>query len=351
MNELLTFLIEHLSERDSFKRIREIASVLIQQEIPQTEDQKREHIISSLEEIESRRDIAIEKKKVILATLEVILLSKRISDFRETYCLTQRVKGNNNHSWTLQGAEMVISTRHPDIPVHYATYTHKGMDNVVFDAIINALKTNKGIWFVLGYDTSLHLTLLRLEFSETGILEVKILDSLGIIPSKSAGSGSLHSNLLTFIKFILLHFDQKLYTMTGYPYPRQKDGVNCFSFVLSDLETGQKLLDDGHLSAEFFNDSCEDLYPSDEPNIKYRKFRPHFFKISQFLEDVPEEEQSLAIMPVSSRKSKVGNQLALRQSITALVTLARSGTIVFTAAHYTHEDKSEEDIENNCVIM
>ena len=351
MNELITFLIEQLNEKDSFKRIREIASVLTQQEIPQTEDQKKEHIISSLEEIANRRDIAIDKKKVILAALEVILLSKRISDFRELLCFTQRVKGNNNHTWTLQGAERVISTRHPDTPVQYAIYTHEGMDNVIFDAIINALKTDKGIWFVLGYDTSLHLTLLRLERSEAGILEVKILDSLGIIPRKSAGSGSLHANLLVFIKFILLHFDKKQYTITGYPYPRQKDGVNCFSFVLSDLETGQKLLNDGYLSDEFFNDSCEDLYPSDEPNIKYRKFRPQFFKISQFLEEVPEEELSLGMMPVSSRKEKIGNQLALRQSITALVTLVRSGKIVFRAAHYTHEDNSEEDVENNCVIM
>lgn len=353
--ELIQFLQNQLNEQSSFTEIREVAQQIITNMTTLTSEQKKEQVISALKELKRLENITIQKKKVLLAALEVVMLSRRVSDLRQKGVYGKKVEGNNNHSWTLEGAQLVISTFYPNLPVEY--YQSNASEEKNKNLYIK-LQQDKGLWVVFGYDQKFHLTLLRLELFEDNILQIYIFDSLGIIPMYHSGNGTneYEKALMTFINALRNYLpNQDDWIMNACPIPRQKDGVNCFSFVLSDLDAAQKMLIQNKTTASCFIESTMLRKWKKLPKSTSRKYGylvPEFHALSQFLKHLPEQQSIPKTLPLDSKVQEQGNPQALDKSIKALIKLAKKGQIIFSPNNYRMDCESEEDEQyTGCVIM
>ena len=198
------------------------------------------------------------------------------------------------------------------------------------------------LWVVVGYEKGYHLSLIRLILSNN-ILDIQILDSIGLNPRNK--NYSQYTNRLSHLITELTEIPGvESYKIHASSTPRQKDGANCFSFVLNDFETSEQYLSNG--ISHFF--SSETSLPSGSELVFIKALLPDFYNISQLPHPHANMECKIAI----GCNKRYGNPLALEKSIRSLSCLVETKMVTFSPENHVEEGLSEEDEQvDNCSIM
>src|SRR3990167_7883651 len=279
-SDLLEFLVKQLDERSRFKDVRRVAEKAIQLGMDKSSKRKENWVCSALSELCSLEDTTIEMKKIILQAIEVVMLSRRISDTRSKNIFSKQVNQNSNHVWLMNGAKLLISSFYPELNVEYITVDPKKEDEL--SNIVTLLQLHGAIWVVVGYLNNYHLSLVRLELDKDNF-QVQVLDSIGAVPKQYSDSQTdLYDRALFYlVSFIVGHLGRSIinYSIMSSSDKRQKDRVNCFSFVLNDLEVAESYLSEG--KSNFFNDSKnKSSFGSEKAYVL--PLLDRFYEISQF---------------------------------------------------------------------
>lgn len=336
-SELLAFLTTRLTETASFEEIRKIAELAIQSGMKKSAEDKKNWVFDALSELYSLDDTTIALKKIILQAIEVVMLSRRISDTGKKGIFGRKVIPHANHMWSIEGAKLLISTLYPKLPIEYVTISDRKENNV--SNIIESLKRNTSIWVVIGYVNNYHLSLMRLTFIEEN-LQVQLIDSIGICTA--FGESKFTTSMTNFLRSITAALEDPCCS-TSVAFARQKDGVNCFSFLLSDLEVAEAYLAEG--TTYFFKPSKK-IEAAGE-NFLEVPLLPEFSKISQV--NASRENCTMAIDLTSE---KLGNPDATKRSIGSLESLIEKGKLTFKSENHIEEGDSDVDQEiDECCVM
>src|SRR5262245_13256655 len=111
---LIDFFLLKLDEKSSFEQIRKVAKIAIMSGMGRNNSTKKNWIISELKKLE-KLEVSIKMQTIILAAIEVVVLSRRISNLKKLGIFAKKVAENNNHSWLLNGARLAISTYYPGL--------------------------------------------------------------------------------------------------------------------------------------------------------------------------------------------------------------------------------------------
>lgn len=346
-DNLISFLQSNLNERSSFRQIRTIAKQAIELGMVKEAEDKKGWCLSSLENIQKLQTLSLSMQKCILAAIEVIFLSRRISNLRKLGVFSKQVDRGKNHAWLLDGARLAISIYFPELTVFYI----KGQLNQESLATLKeSIKNNENTWIVIGYPQGYHLTLMRV-VNQNQSIHFQLFDSLGATPDSANRENIIPYFLYFFVENLRVTLDIDKAMVTGFSKGRQKDGTNCFSVVLFDLNTALALIKEKKDNLLSPDKDAPDL--SREKNIIIKEFGAisEFHRITQIQDRYPKEFPKWSTR-INSDYYELGNPQALVTSANALAKLIHAGKLTFTPAHYQEEGMSEEDEEvNECSIM
>lgn len=341
-SELLKFLMEQLNEKSNFKDVRRVAEQAIQFGMNKSAEAKEEWIFSALSELGSLKDTTLKMKKIILQAIEVVMLSRRISNTKTKNIFSDKINGNSNHIWLMSGAKLLIPSFYPGLNVEFITIE----PDVELDllSIVEQLKLHSSIWIIVGYSKNYHLSLMRLQLNEDQ-LQIQVLDSVGAIPNQFSCSqiDAFDRKLSHLVSSIISTVDPVTHTITATSDRRQKDGVNCFSFVLNDLEVAESYLLEG--KSCFFDTSNES---SMNKGVRTLSLLNQFYEISQ----CEENSSKKFTMQIKKEQEALGNPLAINKSIDSVTELMKKNLLIFTSENHIEEGESDVDEEiNECCLM
>lgn len=339
-SRLLQFLMTHLNEQSDFKTVRQIAEQAIGEGLVKSVDEKEYWLHSSLMELCQLKDMTIKTKTLLLQAIELVMLSRRVSNLGKLNIFSRKLSANANHIWLMNGVRLLLSQLYPSLTIVFLLADQNDLLQEI-EHISQTIKESGAIWAVVGYSNRYHLSLLRLQLNKNE-LEIQVLDSLGAIPA--SGEDLYYSRALAKLINTLKHnINSDSFKVVTCPQVRQKDGRSCFSFVLHDLETAEHYLSQG--ISHFF--SMEAEVWDDHKLLFQSAFLPEFYSISQIAYPGAKLESRLSLL-----RNHYGSSKALDRSIHSLSSLVTSKMITFAPEHHIEEGTSEEDeIINTCSIM
>lgn len=344
-SNLIDFFLSKLNETSSFQRIRAVAKIAIIKGMDKNIHTKKNWILSALKKLE-QLEISLKMQTIILGAIEVVILSRRISDLKKLNLFSKEVAENNNHSWLLNGARVVISTYYPDLNAYYLrcpSIIHKHDKNEIIHIKENVLK-KEVLWLIVSYHDNLHLTLIRIQFINEK-LTIHVFDSIAAMPKESGKE--YDTELYKLVTAIKDEIKPPKVSIKFVSVLRQVDSTNCFSFVLFDLQLALNFF--AKRQKCFLNKAEQDEKAWLYRNIKeYKTFASDFYKIAQNREDSPSEIVSTWKTRITSKKNTYGNPEALWTSARALTFLIQKEIIHFTPANYHEDGESEEDVPKRC---
>ncbi|KTD25547.1 hypothetical protein [Legionella maceachernii] len=345
-DNLVEFFLSVLTEDSSFSDIRNYAKQAIKKGLIKDERGKEQWVLAALEGLQTiQQDTTIRMRKYILSGIEVIMLSRRVSNLRKAGIFSNQVNGNSNHVWLLDGAKLAVSACFPEILIHFIRAPESEQD---LDNLGKSLQCNDSIWIILGYKGMFHLTLIRLIKNKDSI-HAQLFDSLGAFPSTTQLSKISEYNTALYYLLDSIQKTQGLgMIVTGYNQPRQMDGTNCFSFIVSDLECALELI---KKQENIFLETKEENQ-LEGITLRTANINPSFHNLTQVASSIPEEMRPTKLtIPLSKKtNSSLGNPLALNRSASTLSKLIRTGNLFFAGTGHQQEGESEEDKEE-CIIM
>lgn len=304
----------------------------------QNASQKKILIKNAVNWVTEDKSLTIDQMSLILHILEKLALSRKISSLNEYKLYERSVEGNKNHVITLKGLKQYISYHYPQLDV---IYTNNPCNNSL-KLIKENLKPSTNTWVVLQHKNILHKTLLHVSQNDEGCMNIYIWDSLGITNAfpKNINCGeklrTLTRNLITAV-FTISGQDPRCH-VACIKEPRQKDGVNCSSIVLYDLENAMELMENNE-------PICSDELSPDSIN------HPAFYDISQY----SDPKKCNAINDAFNRMLQInGNHANSSPTIISayLFTFFVNNVARYADPGYCEPDDSETDQEDNgCCIM
>jgi hypothetical protein len=177
---VISFIDQRLRGNLDFAQIRTIAKELLEVSASLPAETKEQQMFNSLSLMAKGTGQSLYLDTRLLATLEVVLLSKFYSDLGTKAFLARKVSGANNHSWLASGVKEVLSCIYSNLSINYLTLPITDKDCI---GLLDKLKNNPHFWIVLGYEGTFHFSLLRVNLLANQI-KCFFFDSLGTAPQK-----------------------------------------------------------------------------------------------------------------------------------------------------------------------
>ena len=315
-------------------------------------DKKREHLIRTIEELKSNMSLSSLQFRECCRTLEDIALSPRVSDLNRQDYYTRVVDGRNSHPHSLKGIACFLKCRYPEEQFFFAFHLCRDsltclepaeimklrlkpsnssrVTDIRFEHIVKAAEV-KPVFLIYQYSETLHKMLVILQKESHGYI-LSLFDSLGINPwNRIKGDEPYHWQMNELVQKFAERCGGSSMTVRALGTTRQKDAVNCGSFVIFDFELAFKFMQE---RTPLFED----------------KATPHaaFMEISQQDQDV--ESQNSAMQRYKSIKES-DKMVNLKASMLGLDILKFffEERITYPQDNARFEEESEED-EEGCVI-
>lgn len=336
--------------REELETSRETSSGWKQTFTRYGEKEKKERLIEAIEELKSGTTLSSFQFRECFRVLEDIALSPRVSDLNRQHYYTRVVRGRNNHVLSLKGIACYLKDRYPNARLYFASHICNDSLTCLRSSEIMTLRTNmnnsvhveeveldrllklagKTVFVVYQYSQTFHKMLFILQ-KTSGAYTLSFFDSLGINPWRRInGDEPYFYQMKSLMQIFSARCGSQL-TVHALAATRQKDQVNCGSFVTFDFELAFKFISEG---TPLFKDSMT--------------AHEAFFEISQ-------QDHDLKNIPVQLKRYRSlydpAKEVNLKASMVALDILKfyLENKTCYPQENSRFEEESEED-EEGCVI-
>lgn len=288
-------------------------------------DGKKQKLLAAVDELTTNPKLTDDHLNVCFRILQDLALSPRVSNLNSLNLYARRVE--------------VYEPRPPLLNMSSYLFQKECEEKRMFliedvDAFPDAQQLGDSPkWIVLKYGRYMHQTLLRI-FTEEKVRKLQIFDSIGMSAAEPLEEDSSE---IKFYKAWLQKVERKLHIADECPKieyirsGRQRDSINCLSFVSEDFRVAEKLISEN------------------EPLFEKGKENPEFLRISQAPSQITFADDSDLRRPGLSDEEPTRN---VKAKLIALDFFRRvlEEKVEFPEANAVPEVASESDEEEGCII-
>ncbi len=284
--------------------------------------ERREFFIQSINQLQNDKNQTEKILTLCLRVLQDLAFSPRVSNLNSLKYYLREVNKGYQHPLLLKGTKTFLRALYPEETIHFISAHSK--------VTIAMLPTDqKSCYIVLQPENALHQSLMRIS-NANSTMYLQIFDSLGYAPFDPIIKDELHHTIFVAMKRITRLLSQNgTFYIDNIFVPRQKDFVNCSSFICEDIRTAIHLLREN-----------KPLFVGEQADLS-------FYKISQNTEHI----KSGIVDPELIKAENADKKLNIKATLIAMdiFEMFINTKVEFPPANYTTEEVSEQDTEN-CII-